>query len=43
MCAYILCKEKTLALYVKGLIKPIKFMMKAKNPKTIKKAKIVAS
>jgi len=35
-------KEQTLVLYIKGFIKPIKAMLKARNPKTLEEAKNIA-
>jgi len=35
-------KEQALALYIKGFIKPIKVMLKARNPTTIEEAKGIA-
>ena len=36
-------KEQTLGLYIKGLIKPIKIVVKSRDPKTLEEAKNIAN
>jgi hypothetical protein len=35
-------REQTLALYIKGIIKPIRIMVKARNPSTLEEARSIA-